>query len=96
MKSGVADTAAAEGVGALRSETKSAMVMSVSCPMELIMGVVQLYISLARSSSLNAQRSSNEPPPLARIITSQFWDWSAALRALMIFRWAFSPWTMVS
>ena len=39
MRSGVADTAAAEGVGALRSATKSAIVVSVSWPIELIIGV---------------------------------------------------------
>ena len=72
--SGVADTAAAEGVGALRSDTKSAMVVSVSCPIELMIGVEHLCISLARSSSLNAHRSSSEPPPLAMMMTSQFLD----------------------
>ena len=39
--SGVAATAAADGVGALKSETKSAIVVSVSCPIELMMGVEQ-------------------------------------------------------
>ncbi len=67
---GTASSAAAEGVGARTSATKSAMVKSVSCPTAEITGTRELTIARATPSSLNAQRSSSEPPPRARMITS--------------------------
>jgi len=50
-------------VGALRSETKSEIVKSISCPIPEIIGIAELKIALATTSSLNAHRSSSEPPP---------------------------------
>ena len=67
---GTASSAAADGVGALKSATKSAIVKSVSCPTAEITGSSESYIALATISSLNGHKSSNEPPPLATIITS--------------------------
>ena len=76
--SGTANSAAADGVGALKSATKSAIVKSVSCPTAEITGNSELFIALATHSSLNGHKSSIEPPPLATIITSAsflYWDW---------------------
>ena len=42
--SGTANSAAADGVGALKSATKSAIVKSVSCPTAEIIGISELYI----------------------------------------------------
>ena len=69
-------SAAAEGVGARRSDTKSAMVKSVSCPMAEMTGIELRAMARATSSSLNVQRSSREPPPRARMTTSAqgFWE----------------------
>ena len=53
-------SAAADGVGARRSATKSAMVTSVSWPTAEIVGTGQPAIARATTSSLNAQRSSIE------------------------------------
>lgn len=63
-------SAAADGVGALRSATKSAIVKSVSCPTALIIGICEAAIVRASFSPLNAQRSSIEPPPRPIINTS--------------------------
>ena len=68
--SGNASSAAADGVGALMSATKSAMVKSVSWPTAEITGTGQSNIALATHSSLKGHRSSIEPPPLATITTS--------------------------
>ena len=65
-----ASSAAADGVGALKSATKSAIVKSVSCPTADITGNLELNIALATISSLKGHKSSNEPPPLASIRTS--------------------------
>ncbi|OQA15494.1 MAG: hypothetical protein BWY62_00590 [Firmicutes bacterium ADurb.Bin356] len=67
--SGVHNSAAAEGVGALRSETKSAIVKSVSCPTALITGILLSKIALATSGSLKAHKSSMLPPPRPTIKT---------------------------
>ena len=66
----MAISAAADGVGALKSATKSAIVKSVSCPTAEIIGIFESYIARATISSLNGHRSSKEPPPLAKIMTS--------------------------
>ena len=58
-------SAAAEGVGARRSATKSAIVKSASWPMPVMIGISDAAIARATTSSLNAQRSSSEPPPRA-------------------------------
>jgi len=68
--SGLTISAAADGVGARWSATKSAMVKSISWPTPLTTGTVERWIALATISSLNDHRSSREPPPRARIITS--------------------------
>ena len=72
MKSYTASSAAAEGVGARRSATKSIIVVSVSCPTAEITGTEQSNTALATASSLNAQRSSMLPPPRPTIMTSTF------------------------
>ena len=61
--SGTTSSAAAEGVGARRSATKSAMVKSVSWPTQETTGMREAAMARATGSSLNAQRSSREPPP---------------------------------
>ena len=63
-------SAAADGVGARRSATKSAIVMSVSCPTAEMTGTGQLAIARATISSLNAHRSSIDPPPRPTMTTS--------------------------
>ena len=70
LLSGVAHSAAAEGVGARISAAKSQIVKSVSCPTADITGTGEERIFLARSSLLKDQRSSIEPPPRPMIITS--------------------------
>ena len=64
-------SAAADGVGARRSATKSAMVKSVSWPTAEITGTRQPAMARATRSSLNAHRSSMEPPPRPTITTSR-------------------------
>ena len=63
-------SAASDGVAALTSATKSAIVVSVSCPIAVIIGIFELYICLAKYSSLYPIKSSKDPPPLAIIIAS--------------------------
>ena len=65
-----ASSAAAVGVGARQSATKSAMVKSVSWPMPAITGMLQLAIARATDSSLNDHKSSMLPPPRQTISTS--------------------------
>ena len=67
---GVHNSAAAVGVGALRSDTKSISVVSVSCPTADKTGILLANTALTTISSLNAQRSSMLPPPRATIIKS--------------------------
>ena len=69
-RTGTAISAAAVGVGARRSATKSMSVVSVSCPTAEITGMRQAATARATISSLKAQRSSIEPPPRATISTS--------------------------
>ena len=64
------NSAAADGVGARRSATKSAMVTSVSCPMAEMTGTEQAAMARATASSLNVHKSSSDPPPRATITTS--------------------------
>ena len=63
-------SAAADGVGARTSDTKSEIEKSVSWPTAEIIGIRDLNIALATISSLNAHKSSIEPPPLPIIRTS--------------------------
>ena len=69
---GYTSSAAADGVGALKSDTKSQIVKSVSCPTADTIGIFDLKISRAKFPSLNPNKSSKEPPPRAIIITSTF------------------------
>ena len=59
-----------DGVGALISDTKSHIVKSISCPTADIIGIFDSNTHLATSYSLNAHKSSIEPPPLPIIIVS--------------------------
>ena len=63
-------SAAADGVGARRSATKSAIVTSVSWPTAEMTGTGDAAIARATISSLNAHRSSIDPPPRPTITTS--------------------------
>ena len=68
---GTTSSAAAEGVGARKSATKSAMVKSISCPTADTTGRVDLEMARATISSLKAHKSSIEPPPLPTMRTSK-------------------------
>jgi hypothetical protein len=67
---GATVSAAAEGVGARTSATKSAIVKSVSWPMAETMGRSEAKMARATTSSLKAHISSIEPPPRATMMTS--------------------------
>ena len=69
-RTGTANSAAALGVGARMSETKSINVVSVSWPTAEIRGISEAAAARATISSLNPQRSSMEPPPRATISKS--------------------------
>ncbi len=84
--------AAPVGVGARRSATKSAIVKSVSCPTAETPGTAEAAIARATLSSLNGQRSSREPPPLATTITSTLTRFRSPMPATMVSA-APSPWT---
>ena len=62
ISDGYTSSAAADGVGALKSDTKSQIVKSVSCPTADTTGILELNISRAKFSSLNPNKSSKEPP----------------------------------
>ena len=62
-RAGAASSAAAVGVGARRSAARSARVTSVSWPTPHTTGSGQAAIARTTRSSLNAHRSSSEPPP---------------------------------
>jgi len=68
--SGTTLCAAAVGVGALSSAAKSVKTKSVSCPTALMVGIRDSATALTTISSLNAQRSSTEPPPRPTMRTS--------------------------
>ncbi|MPM84275.1 hypothetical protein SDC9_131346 [bioreactor metagenome] len=68
--SGVANSAAAVGVGARRSAAKSVRVKSTSCPTPLMTGTQLAATARTTPSSLKAHRSSIDPPPRAMRITS--------------------------
>jgi hypothetical protein len=67
---GTTNSAAADGVGARTSATKSAIVKSVSWPQAETTGMEDWAMALAKASSLNADSSSKEPPPRPIIKTS--------------------------
>ena len=68
--SGAISSAAAEGVGALRSATKSLIDTSISWPTAQTMGISMAAIARAMDSALKTQRSSMEPPPRVSKMTS--------------------------
>ncbi|VVN19460.1 hypothetical protein PS623_04215 [Pseudomonas fluorescens] len=94
LLSGASSSAAADGVGARTSATKSLIETSVSWPTALTMGVTQAAIARATASSLKHQRSSSEPPPRARIRASKP-RLSARRRACTIWLIASRPCTAV-
>ena len=69
-RTGTAISAAAVGVGARRSAAWSISVVSVSWPTAEISGIGNSAAARTTSSSLNAHRSSIEPPPRATISRS--------------------------
>ena len=69
-RTGTASSAAAVGVGARVSAAWSISVMSVSWPTAEIRGMDEAAAARTTTSSLNAHRSSIEPPPRATITTS--------------------------
>ena len=89
-------SAALEGVAARTSATKSAMVKSVSWPTPAITGTREATMARATTSSLNAQRSSIEPPPRATMMTSTSSTRASASRARAMSAAAPSPCTRVS
>ena len=91
-KLGTAISAAPVGVGARKSATKSAIVKSISCPTALIIGILEANIALATISSLNAHKSSIEPPPRPQIITSKS-NSCALFNCSTILSLAPVPWT---
>ena len=96
---GTAFSAAAVGVGALKSDTKSINVVSVSWPTADITGILLLYTDLTTISSLNGHKSSKLPPPLATISKSGFLtlvssvNWLNLSIAFEIWCAEPSPWT---
>src|SRR5437867_5697239 len=65
-------SAAAEGVGARRSATKSAMVTSVAWPTAETTGTEHAAMARATASSLKVHRSSSDPPPRPAIQVGPF------------------------
>jgi len=94
-RSATARWAAAVGVGARTSATKSAMVKSVSCPTPLMTGIGQDAMARTTGSSLNAHKSSILPPPRTSKMTSTAFSFSAAFNAEIIPAGASGPCTKV-
>ena len=69
--SGTISSAAALGVGARRSATKSQIVKSISCPTADTTGTETSAIVRATISSLNSHKSSRLPPPRATTTRSR-------------------------
>src|SRR2546429_490589 len=86
-------SAAAEGVEARTSATKSAMVKSVSWPTPEMTGISEAKIARATISSLKDHKSSMEPPPRARMRTSTSFALLKNFSALTISSGAPSPCT---
>ncbi len=87
------NSAAAEGVGARRSATKSEMLKSTSWPTAEITGTGDTWIARARPSSLNSHRSSSDPPPRPTMIVSTRPDRASFLTPSASSRAAPWPWT---
>src|SRR5258706_156940 len=92
-RSGLTSSAAAVGVGARRSATKSAMVKSVSWPMPVTTGTGHARTARAPISSLKPPKSSMLPPPRTSNTTSHPPSLPAISSAAAIFSAAPSPWT---
>src|SRR5712691_2358440 len=92
-RSGLTSSAAAVGVGARRSATKSAIVKSVSWPIPVTTGIGHARIARATISSLKAHKSSMLPPPRTTNMTSHPPSRPAIVSAEAIFSAAPSPWT---
>ena len=88
-----ANSAAFDGVDALKSAVKSAIVKSVSWPTAEITGISDANIALATFSSLKAHKSSILPPPRPNIIVSAFLSLLASLIPSTIESTADSPCT---
>ena len=86
-------SAAAEGVGARTSAAKSAMVKSTSWPTAEIIGTGEATMALATPSSLNAHKSSTEPPPRPTMTTSIPVTFTMSRIARATSAAAPSPWT---
>ena len=69
-RTGTAISAAAVGVGARRSAAKSHRLVSVSCPTAEMIGIEHAATARTTASSLNAHRSSIDPPPRATMTRS--------------------------
>ena len=91
-RAGATDSAAAVGVEHLLSATMSQIEVSGSCPIPVITGTGQAATARASPSSLNAMRSSKEPPPRTRRIASGFAA-AAIFKALTMVLGASGPWT---
>src|SRR5690625_6841116 len=72
---------AAVGVGARQSAAKSVKQKSISWPTAEIIGIALAATSRVKASSLNAHKSSKEPPPRPITRTSHFASALALLRA---------------
>jgi len=90
---GAASSAAAVGVGARKSAARSARVTSVSCPTPQTNGMADRRTARTRRSSLNAHRSSSEPPPRHRIKVSTSACRFAISIAALSATGASAPWT---
>ena len=69
-RSGTTISAACEGVAARASAAKSTSVTSTSCPTALTTGTRHAATARTTASSLNAPRSSADPPPRPTMMTS--------------------------
>ena len=94
-RSGTTSVAAPVGVAARTSATKSQIVKSVSWPTAETTGSADAWTACATTSSLNAHRSSIEPPPRPTISTSTSARSFAVRIAPAISAAAPSPWTAV-
>ena len=75
----------------LISDTKSAIVVSISCPIAVIIGILNCIFCLTSVSLLYSIRSSREPPPLAIIIMSDVFFLFIVISCLIILLAQFSP-----
>src|SRR2546425_4171983 len=91
VASGETSSAAALGVAARTSATKSTIVTSVSWPIALTTGAREAATARARPSSLKHHRSSRDPPPRATMTTSTRSATNASARRRLA--GASGPWT---